>query len=93
VEEEWDQSDLRLANNSQNCRQRLLLESPTDLSSPPKNFPKFKSFFPALILELRGAKLDETWIQGSPQHKEYIPKRVLPKSKDFPFDFRLAQET
>jgi hypothetical protein len=25
--------------------------------------------FSTLILELRGTKMDETWTQGSPQHK------------------------
>jgi hypothetical protein len=58
-----------------------------------ENFPKFKSFFPHLILELRGTKIDGIWTQGLPQHKEYIPKEVLPKSKDFPFDFELTLET
>jgi hypothetical protein len=46
-----------------------------------------------LILELRGTKLNETWTQGSLQHKEHIPKRGFPKSKYFPFGFGLTQET
>jgi hypothetical protein len=37
--------------------------------------------------------MDEIWTQGSPQHKEYILKKGFPKSKDFPFDFGLTQET
>jgi hypothetical protein len=32
VEEEWDQSDLRLANYAQSSGQRFLLKSPEDLS-------------------------------------------------------------
>jgi hypothetical protein len=40
-----------------------------------------------LILELRGTKLDETWTQESPQHKEQVSKEVFPKSKDFPSNF------
>jgi hypothetical protein len=44
-------------------------------------------FFSTLILELRGAKLDKTWTQGSPQHKKQVPKEVFSKSKDFPSDF------
>jgi hypothetical protein len=46
-----------------------------------------KTFFSILILEIRGTKLDEAWIIGSPQHKEQVPKDVFLKSKDFPFDF------
>jgi hypothetical protein len=53
----------------------------------PKNFPKFKSFFPILILELQVTKLDETWIQGSPQHKEYILKRGFSQIQIFSFWF------
>jgi hypothetical protein len=33
-----------------------------------------ETFFSILILELRGSKLDKTWTQGSPQHKEQVPK-------------------
>jgi hypothetical protein len=33
AEEEWNQSDLRLANYTQNSDQRFLLKSPADLSS------------------------------------------------------------
>jgi hypothetical protein len=40
-----------------------------------------------MILELRGTKLDETWTQGSTEHKEQVPKEVFSKSKDFPSDF------
>jgi hypothetical protein len=80
-EEEWDQSYLRLANYAQNNDQRFLLKSPTDLSGlgtgHTENFPKFKSFFPHLNLELRGTKIDEIWTQESPQHKEYISNRVF----------------
>jgi hypothetical protein len=46
-----------------------------------------ETFFSTLILELCGTKLDETMIQGSPQHKEQVPKKIFPKSKDFPSDF------
>jgi hypothetical protein len=63
-----------------------------DMSGLPRNFPRFISFFPTLILELRDTKLDETWTQGSPQYKEYIPKRGFSKFKDFPFDFGLTQK-
>jgi hypothetical protein len=38
-------------------------------------------------VHLRGTKLDETWTQGSSQHKKQVPKEVFPKSKDFPSDF------
>jgi hypothetical protein len=69
MEEEWDQSDLRLANYAQNGHQRLPLKKYDELVWPgyqtcpvhPKNFSKFKSFLSTLILELRGIKLDETW--------------------------------
>jgi hypothetical protein len=44
---------------------------PADMSDPPRNF------LSTLILELRGTKLDETWTQGSPQHKEQVPKVVF----------------
>jgi hypothetical protein len=50
-----------------------------------ENFSKFKSFFSTLILELQGTKLDETWTQGSPQHKEHIPKSVFFQIQRFPF--------
>jgi hypothetical protein len=47
-----------------------------------------ENFFSTLIHELRGTKLDETWTQGSPQHKEQVSIEVFfPKSKDFPSDF------
>jgi hypothetical protein len=46
-----------------------------------------ETFFSTLTLKPRGTKLDETWTQGSPQHKNYVPKEVFPKSKDFPSDF------
>jgi hypothetical protein len=52
-----------------------------------ENFLKFKSVFPPLILELRGTKIDEIWTQGSPQHKEYIPKRGFSQIQIFPFRF------
>jgi hypothetical protein len=69
AEEEWDQSDLRLANYAQNGHQRLLLKKSGGLvwfgyrTCPVhiENFSKFKSFFPTLILELRDIKLDEIW--------------------------------
>jgi hypothetical protein len=42
------------------------------------------SFFSPLILEIRDTKIYEIWTQGSPQHKEYIPKRgFLPNPKIF----------
>jgi hypothetical protein len=53
----------------------------------PEYFLKFKSFFPTLIHELWGTKLDETWTQGSPQHKEYISKRGFSQIQRFPFRF------
>jgi hypothetical protein len=40
-----------------------------------------ETFFLTLILELRGTKLDETWTQVSPQHKEQVPKEVSPNPK------------
>jgi hypothetical protein len=46
-----------------------------------------KTIFLTLILELRGIRLDETWTQGPPQHKEQVPKEVFFKSKDFSSDF------
>jgi hypothetical protein len=42
---------------------------------------------PTLILELRGTKIDETWIQGSPQYKKQVLKEVFLKFKDFSSDF------
>jgi hypothetical protein len=102
VEKEWNQLETRLAKYGQNSHQTLLLKMSSghvrpwteyvrsrwiypvkllDMSGPPRNF------FPTLILELRGIKLDEMWTQGSPQHKEQVPKEVFPKSKDFPSDF------
>jgi hypothetical protein len=50
------------------------MKNPADLFGPHTNFPKFKFFFPPLIFELRGTKIDEIWTQGSHQHKQYIPK-------------------
>jgi hypothetical protein len=91
AEEECDQSDLRLANYAQNSDQRLLLKKSSGLVRPryrtcpihPENFSKFKYFFPTLILELRDTKLNtrNTFLN------------FFPKSKDFPFDFGLTQET
>jgi hypothetical protein len=49
--------------------------------------PKSDPFFSTLILEILGTKSDETWTQESPQHKEQVPKRDFPKSKDIPSDF------
>jgi hypothetical protein len=57
-----------------------------------ENFTEFKSFFPPLILELKDAKIDEIWTQGSPQHKEYIPERGFSQIQRFPFQFGLTQE-
>jgi hypothetical protein len=100
TEEEWDQSDLRLVNYTQNSHKMLLLKNSGGLVRSgyqtclvhPENFSKSKFFFPTLILELWDTKLDETWTHESPQHKEYILKRGFPKYKDFPFEFGLAQE-
>jgi hypothetical protein len=36
-------------------------------------------FFPNLILELYGTNSDETWTQGSPQHKKQVPKIGFPQ--------------
>jgi hypothetical protein len=93
AEEEWDQSNLRLANYSQNGYHRLLLKKSGRLvwygyqtyMIQPENFSKFKSFFPTLILKLQGTKLDKTWTQGSPQRKEYIPKRGFSQIQRFLF--------
>ncbi len=71
AEKEWDQLDTRLARYDQNSHQTLLLKMSSqiypvkllDMSGPPE------TFFSTLILELRGTKMDETWTQGSPQHK------------------------
>jgi hypothetical protein len=60
AEEEWDQSDLRLGNYTKKSHQRLLLKKSSGLvrsgyqTCPVyiENFPKFKSFFPTLFLEL-----------------------------------------
>jgi hypothetical protein len=35
--------------------------------------------FPNLILKLQGTKSDETWTQGSHEHKEQVPKRGFPQ--------------
>jgi hypothetical protein len=40
-----------------------------------------------LILELYGTKSAETWIQGSPQHKEQVHKRGFPQIQRFLFQF------
>jgi hypothetical protein len=40
AEEEWDQSDLQLANYTQNSDQMFLLKSPIDLSDPHRKFSK-----------------------------------------------------
>jgi hypothetical protein len=48
-------------------------------------YPKIS--FLTLILELRGTKMDETWTQGSPQHKKQVFNEVFFKSKDFLSDF------
>jgi hypothetical protein len=66
-------------------RLRICLLEVPDISGPPRNFPKFKSFFSTLILELQGTKLNKTLTQGSPQHKEYIPKRGFFHIQIFPF--------
>jgi hypothetical protein len=87
MKDEWDQSDLRLTNYAQNCDQRFLMKNPADLSGLGTNFLKFKSFFPPLILELQGTKIDQIWTQGSPQHKKYIPKRGFSQIQIFPFQF------
>jgi hypothetical protein len=68
IKEQWDQSDIQLANYAQNDHQVLLLEKSGGIVRSgyrtclihPENFPKFKSFFPTLILELRDTKLDKT---------------------------------
>jgi hypothetical protein len=46
-----------------------------------------ETFVSTLILELRGIKLDKTWMQELPQHKEQVPKEVFHKSNYFPSDF------
>jgi hypothetical protein len=60
AEEEWDQSDLLLANYAQNSDQNLMLKKSDGLvrsryrTCPVhlENFPKFNSLFITLILEL-----------------------------------------
>jgi hypothetical protein len=60
AEGKWNQSDLRLANYTQNSDQRFLLKKSSRLIRSryqtclvhTQNFQKFKSFFPTLILEL-----------------------------------------
>jgi hypothetical protein len=60
AKEEWDQSDLRLANYAQNNHQRFLLKKSSGLVWSryqnclvhTENFEKIKSFFPTLILVL-----------------------------------------
>jgi hypothetical protein len=67
AEEEWDQSDLRLENYTQNSDKKIPAEKSNGLVRSgyrtclvhTKNFSKFKSLFPPLILELRGTKIDE----------------------------------
>jgi hypothetical protein len=58
-----------------------------NLSGPPRKFSKCKSFFPTLIFELRGTKMDETWTQGPHERKEYILKAGFSKIQIFPFRF------
>jgi hypothetical protein len=48
---------------------------------------KLKPFLPKLDLELWGAKLDETWTQGSSQYKEQVLKRGFSQIPRFPFQF------
>jgi hypothetical protein len=84
AEKEWDQLDIRLARYDQNSEQTLLLKLLGGHVRPwtgyvqfqrinPVNEPDMSAYletsFPTLILELWGTKIDETWIQGSPQHK------------------------
>jgi hypothetical protein len=90
AEEEWDRSDLWLRNYAQNSHQTLLLKMSNrhiwswtgyvwSRRIYPVKVPVMsvhpETFFPTLILELWGIKLDETWTQWSPQDMEYIPKR------------------
>jgi hypothetical protein len=43
--------------------------------------PKSTPFFPNMILELYVTKLDETWTQGLPQHKDKFSKEVFSNPK------------
>jgi hypothetical protein len=46
-----------------------------------------------LILELYGTKSDETWTQGSLQHKEQVSKRGFSQIQSFPFQFWMNSKT
>jgi hypothetical protein len=66
VEEEWNQSDLRLVNYKKIVIKDSIEKSSKFIQSVYQtypvhieNFPKFKSFFSSLIHELRCTKIDE----------------------------------
>jgi hypothetical protein len=93
AEEEWNQSNLWLANYAQNSNQTLLLKMYSEhvwhwnrYVRSHRICPVYpETFFSTLILEIRGTKLDETWTQGSPQHKEQIPKEFFFQIQRFSF--------
>jgi hypothetical protein len=57
-----------------------------------RNFPKFKSFFSTLILELRGTKLMKLGHEGLLNTRNTFPKEDFPKSKYFPINLGLTQK-
>jgi hypothetical protein len=70
AKKEWDQLDTRLARYDQNSEQTLLLKLPGGHVWSWTGYVRFRRIYPVIEPDMTSLpKMDETWTQGSPQHK------------------------